>query len=245
MSKQDRQGVRKASDIEQKYGLGQFMYDQNKKNQDLSKGISNLGDSFSNYKTENEKSVSSLKENCESLSKSLSGFQKTTDEKFNEVDERIESEIESLSGNVSKNAEDIKNLEAQLATITSGEQKVLWGGDMTSGMYMIESHTANLSENISKQKNGIILVFCYYNGTSDTNWNYIFHTVPKKFVALNPGVNSCFLLARSALANVGTKRLYINDNRITGHSDNDASGTSASGIKYENNKFVLRYVIGY
>ena len=47
MSKQDRQGVRKASDIEQKYGLGQFMYSQNRRNQDLSKGISNLGDSLS------------------------------------------------------------------------------------------------------------------------------------------------------------------------------------------------------
>lgn len=83
MSKQDRQGVRKASDIEQKYGLGQFMYDQNKKNQDLSKGISNLGDSFSTYKKENEERLSSM---SDSFNKTING-----------VEEGLSKEIEALA----------------------------------------------------------------------------------------------------------------------------------------------------
>lgn len=73
MSKQDRQGVRTAAEVEQKYGLGQFMYDQKQKNQDLSKGISNLGDSFSNYKTENEERLSDM---SDSFNETINGFSK-------------------------------------------------------------------------------------------------------------------------------------------------------------------------
>ena len=73
MSKQDRQGVRTAAEVEQKYGLGQFMYDQKQKNQDLAKGISNLGDSFSNYKTENEDRFSSMEN---SFNETINGFSK-------------------------------------------------------------------------------------------------------------------------------------------------------------------------
>ncbi len=86
MSKQDRQGVRKASDIEQKYGLGQFMYNQNQKNQDLAKGLSDLGESLSSYKEENNENISKMKEN--------------TDDNFKKVNESIggvAKDIEALA----------------------------------------------------------------------------------------------------------------------------------------------------
>lgn len=122
------------------------------------------------------------------------------------------------------------------------EQKFLWGGDMTSGMFMTETHTINLSEAVSAQPHGIILVFCAYNGTSDTNYSWNSFFVPKELVAASTSGHT-FILGRGKFTYTGTKYLYIYDTYITGHTDNDATGTS-NGITYANNKFVLRYVIG-
>lgn len=121
-------------------------------------------------------------------------------------------------------------------------QKLLWGGDRTVGYYMTEGHTANLTEPISAQPNGIVLVFCAYNSESDTNWGLQSFFVPKYLIGLTSNVHT-FTLSRGNFAYAGTKYLYINDSYITGHADNILTGT-ASGITYTNNKFVLRYVIG-
>ena len=40
------------------------------------------------------------------------------------------------------------------------------------------------------------------------------------------------------------KYLMISDTTITGIEQNALTGTSSTGIKYANNVFVLRYVIG-
>lgn len=123
-----------------------------------------------------------------------------------------------------------------------GDNKVLWGGDMTSGMYMTSGHTATLTEAVSLQKNGIVLAFSYYNGAEDTNYNWQAFYVPKTLVSLSTAGHT-FQLARSKFAAVGTKYLYIYDTNIKGHDDNSLTGTS-NGITYANNKFVLRYVFG-
>lgn len=122
------------------------------------------------------------------------------------------------------------------------EQKVLWGGDLASGMYMTAGHTANLLEPVSAQPNGIILVFSAYNGADDTNYSWQCFFVPKQLVALSTSGHT-FVLGRGKFTYTGTKYLYIYDDRITGHADNNLTGT-ANGIAYANNKFVLRYVIG-
>lgn len=124
------------------------------------------------------------------------------------------------------------------------EQKVLWGDDIASGMYMTAGHTATLAEKVSEQANGIILVFCYYNGTDDTNWGWVTRFIPKIMVELAPGAGHTIELTNGKFGSVGTKYLYINDGSIVGHADNNVTGTSGSGITYANNKFVLRYVIG-
>lgn len=132
----------------------------------------------------------------------------------------------------------------------STQPKLLWGGDMENGWYMREDQTATLSEKVSEQRNGIILVFCYYNGANNTNWGWQTAYIPKLLVALEPGGSHSFNLANSRFASVGTKYLYINDGSIAGHSDNEyhsgisGVGAAASGITYDNRKFVLRYVIG-
>ena len=122
------------------------------------------------------------------------------------------------------------------------EPKILWGDDLTSGMYMTAGHTANLKEAVSAQRHGIVLVFCAYNGTDDTNYGWQSFFVPKQLVALSTSGHT-FHLCRGKFTYTGTKYLYINDTSITGHADNDLTGSN-SGITYANNKFVLRYVIG-
>ena len=119
--------------------------------------------------------------------------------------------------------------------------KLLWDEGV---YYMTASQTVNLSEAISAQKNGIVLVFSEYaNGAaSDTAIHSFF--VHKKQVELLPGKEYTFTLATSKLEYVATKRVFIEDTKILGHADNNTTGTGASGIKYTNNRFVLRYVIG-
>ncbi len=122
------------------------------------------------------------------------------------------------------------------------EQKLLWGGDLTGGMYMTAGHTANLTEAISAQPHGIVLVFSAYESSSDTNYGWQCFFVPKTLVALSTSGHT-FELSRGKHTRKGTKYLYIHDTYITGHDDNNLSGTN-NGITYANNKFVLRYVIG-
>lgn len=122
------------------------------------------------------------------------------------------------------------------------EGAVLWGADLTGGMYMTGGYTITLTEAVSAQRHGIVLVFCAYNGTEDTNYAWQSFFVPKQLVALSSSGHT-FVLGRGKFTYIGTKYLYINDTTITGHSDNNLTGTS-NGITYANNKFVLRYVIG-
>ena len=126
-------------------------------------------------------------------------------------------------------------------TAWKGGQKLLWGGSW----YMSATHTVTLSEAISKQENGIVLVFSYFNGEAveDAGFNSFF--VSKQEVAFYPGKPHTFLLGlNAAFATVGAKYLYINDTTITGHASNTSTGTGASGIKFTNSAFVLRAVIG-
>jgi hypothetical protein len=42
----------------------------------------------------------------------------------------------------------------------------------------------------------------------------------------------------------GQKYLYIGNNYITGHANNNTTGTGGTGIKFNNARYVMRYVIG-
>ena len=134
------------------------------------------------------------------------------------------------------------SLTPSAANFVYHEPKILWGGDLTSGMYMTDTHTANLTEAVSAQRHGIVLVFSAYESSSDTNYSWECFFVPKQLVALTTSGHT-FVLGRGKFTRTGTKYLYIYDTYIKGHADNNATGTS-NGITYANNKFVLRYVIG-
>lgn len=121
----------------------------------------------------------------------------------------------------------------------SDGNKILWEG----GMYMNEDHVANLSEPISEQPHGIVLVFSGYDsGALDSSFNTFF--VSKQQVAAFPDCGHTFLLGINAgFSKMGAKYLYFTDTAVKGHSGNVSTGTN-SGITFANNYYVLRYVIG-
>lgn len=124
--------------------------------------------------------------------------------------------------------------------VSDFDGQLLWEG----GYYMTAGHTVTLAEPVSKQKNGIVLVFSeYYDGAAQ---NSQFHCrfVPKMKVALHPGLAECVQMATAGLAFFATKYLYISDDKIVGHDNNGLTGTGTCGITYTNTRFVLRYVIG-
>lgn len=120
-----------------------------------------------------------------------------------------------------------------------GTNKVLWSG----GYYMTAGQIANLNGTVSSQASGIILVFSRYDGAPlNQHWSY--HFVPKIMVQLHEGEGSIFDLSTSKDSYRASKYLYINDDKIVGNDNNADTGTGATGVKYTNNAFVLRYVIG-
>ena len=112
--------------------------------------------------------------------------------------------------------------------------------------FMDASQTVYLEEKISDQLNGIILVWSFYN-TSVQNWGWNFTVIPKSFVDDNTSGSgmSTFMAENATLGNVGAKYIYVRDDRIIGNDTNGKAGTGTSAIKYNNNKFVLRWVYGF
>lgn len=123
------------------------------------------------------------------------------------------------------------------------KNKILWKG----GWLMGTGQNITLSEPVSKQHSGIVLVFSPYRGAVvlDYEWQTFF--VSKKEVELHGGLGHTFILsgwAKSPFDSIGLKYLYIYDNKINGYGQNTSAGTAETGIKYDNYSFVLRYVIG-
>ena len=112
---------------------------------------------------------------------------------------------------------------------------VLWSGSY----YMTESHTANLSHNISTCPTGIVLHFQPYTSSTVQNYYHQYCFVPKttSFAAIHN-----FTLCTTGFTKVGMKALRIYDDRIVGDDANDDTGT-ASGITFANNYWVMTQVI--
>lgn len=124
-----------------------------------------------------------------------------------------------------------------------GENKVLWEGSY----WMQSGHSVTLSERISAQPNGIVLVFSGFNTTNSTALDSSFNSffVSKKEVELMPyKAHSFIMLNNAGFSKIGAKYLTINDTTITGYNDTNKATGSNNGITYDNSYFVLRYVIG-
>ena len=116
---------------------------------------------------------------------------------------------------------------------------LLWNG----GYYMTAGHTINFSENVSKQRSGIVLVFSEFFDDKVQNQSFKCEFIPKKLIVANNGASYSFFMTTSNHAFVATKYMYIHTDHITGHDNNNKTFTN-SGITTTNSRFVLRYVIG-
>lgn len=111
------------------------------------------------------------------------------------------------------------------------EYNVLWQG----AVWMNASQTVNLSQKLSEQKNGIVLIFSGYNGGGVArNWNHTCHFIPKAFLQFFNG-GGVFIPMGSTGGTAGWKYIYIYDDRLEGN-ENNASG--------DNTSYVLSQVIG-
>lgn len=126
-----------------------------------------------------------------------------------------------------------------------GVNKVLWS---SGGWFMNASQNIQLSEPISAQPNGIVLVWSLYDFTGNAgayDYGLVQHFVPKYMATDLPGVGSYFTLAINNFDYICSKCLYIYDEKIVGHDGNAVNSKSSySGITYTNKAWVLRYVIG-
>lgn len=143
----------------------------------------------------------------------------------------------------SKNGIYMTSPDAGLTARAYGQNKVLWSGTY----YMTDTHRITLSEAVSAQPNGIVLVWSLYsNGAAENaGFNYIF--VPKQHITSFTGCGvSCFLTGyanTTGTSAIGFKYVYVNNDSIAGNKNNSYAGES-NGLTMASNKFVLRQVIG-
>ena len=123
--------------------------------------------------------------------------------------------------------------------VHDGKGKILW----TGGMYMTGGHVISFSEPASKQPSGIVLVFSEYYDAEVKNQSFASFFVPRRLIESHSGSGHCFWMSTSNVAYIATKYLYIRDDGITGHNNNNLTITN-SGVTLNNNRFVLRYVLG-
>lgn len=119
---------------------------------------------------------------------------------------------------------------------------VLWGPDY---YYMSDSNTINLSQKVSEQKTGIVLVWQAYSDGAPQPWDYNFTFIPKWQAMTNSSRGVTCFLSNSHAGYIGTKYVYVFDNKITGHKENSTGATKGnSGITTTNNHWVLTHVLG-
>lgn len=123
------------------------------------------------------------------------------------------------------------------------KNKVLWSG----AYYMNASQTITLSSAISKQANGIILVFSGHDSDTGTvkNSGIHCHFVPKEVVSIYSGAGHNISFMQYTGNEYIYKYLYISDTQITGHDTNGTQITTTScAVKTLNRQSVLTRVIG-
>lgn len=145
----------------------------------------------------------------------------------------------AISGNLTVNDGSGNGTTIDVANEIAGlkENKIL----ATTASYMVADQVIELSELVSDQPNGIVLVWSGYNNGSEQNYDWIFTFVPKHHVLNHNGGGVCC----SALCSDGhmMKYVYVSDTHVTGHSSGTDTGTYG-GVTRANNKYVLRYVLG-
>ena len=123
------------------------------------------------------------------------------------------------------------------------DNQVLWGPNY---FYMNASQTISLSQKVSEQKNGIILVWQAYTNGEPQYYDFNYTFVPKHHILIHNGAGVTCWLSNSTGNIVATKYVYVHDNQIEGNAVNDTGNTnrSGSGIITNSKYWVLTYVLG-
>lgn len=120
--------------------------------------------------------------------------------------------------------------------------QILWGPDYN---YMGANQTINLSQKVSEQKNGIVLMWQAFEDGEPKSWDFNYTFIPKHHTLVFPAGGVDCWLCNSNGNKVATKYIYVYDDKLVGVAFNaDDSTKRNSGITTTNNNWVLTYVIG-
>lgn len=132
-----------------------------------------------------------------------------------------------------------------VSDIIYNDNQVLWDPGEGEGYYVSASHNIKLSQKISEQKNGIVLVWQAYSDGAAQAWEINMQFIPKWFVKALSSKGVSFLLSDSNGARIGIKYVYVFDDHITGRDSNaDGATKKNSGLTTTNKNWVLTKVIG-
>lgn len=100
----------------------------------------------------------------------------------------------------------------------------------------------NLSEQVSRQKTGIVLIWSPYG--TDVRENLHYQYIPKESISLFGETTHSIFLCNTNMTKVGCKSVTIGDDYIKGSQYNMSEGQH-NGIIFNNADYTLRYVLGY
>lgn len=123
--------------------------------------------------------------------------------------------------------------------------RLLYQGE---GLYMTESQKITLSEKISQQPTGIVIIWSVYRDGEAKDYHWYFQFVPKFILSLPTTTKQfdtdIFLCAGGQSQYAAMKELTITDDVIYGRVGNSSSKLIVNGITCVNDEWVLRAVIG-
>lgn len=123
--------------------------------------------------------------------------------------------------------------------------RLLYQGE---GLYMTESQKITLSEKISQQPTGIVIIWSAYRDGQARDFHWYFQFVPKFILSLPTTTKQfdtdIFLCAGGQSQYAAMKELTITDDVIYGRVGNSSDKLIVNGITCVNNEWVLRAVIG-
>ena len=93
------------------------------------------------------------------------------------------------------------------------DNQILWGPDY---YFMSGGNTISLSQKVSAQKTGIVLVWQAYSDGKPQPWDYNFTFIPKWQAITNSSRGVVCYLATSHAGYIGTKYVYLFDDKIKG-----------------------------
>lgn len=125
------------------------------------------------------------------------------------------------------------------STTETFQNQVLWSG----AVWPTGEQSCTLMYPITEMPHGVLIIFSNYSGSIQNTRIHCFY-VPKKAISQWSGSGFQFNMFSTDFSQVCGKYLYIANSKITGHNDNTKTGTGSSGIKYANNTFALRAVVG-